>query len=248
MFQLTRPRGTRRNSIYIRLATVVSTHASAGDATQPLSRQLGACFNSRVRGGRDPLTMPTSTRYGVSTHASAGDATIRGFTAYQVRFNSRVRGGRDALADWALGIHAFQLTRPRGTRRVAYAAHAGYSRFNSRVRGGRDLHNGMKRRIWFQLTRPRGTRLAAPICPASNTFQLTRPRGTRLVAPIAAALSVKFQLTRPRGTRLCTNTRRKRPSSFNSRVRGGRDGGAKRCVYHSTFPLFCAKAAFRRFS
>ena len=27
-----------------------------------------------------------------------------------------------------------------------------------------------------------------------------------------------------------------------------RDGGAKRCVYDSTFPLFCAKAAFRRFS
>ena len=163
-FQLTRPRGTRHgcgrrgiwlssfnsrvrggrddNSQYSRRYIVVSTHASAGDATWQLK-------------SINPET-------GVSTHASAGDATIwREYTLFPLwSFNSRVRGGRDARpaierATGKVSTHAsagdateyryfpnqitgFQLTRPRGTRQKRLILH---------------VTIGM-----FQLTRPRGTR------------------------------------------------------------------------------------------
>ena len=78
---------------------MVSTHASAGDATVDSETGESATgFNSRVRGGRDSWGVRIFPKGGVSTHASAGDATA-------LEFSLR-------------GIVVFQLTRPRGTRQI----------------------------------------------------------------------------------------------------------------------------------
>ena len=98
----------------------VSTHASAGDATESaVVLNVAKSFNSRVRGGRDYVFETLKVNRVVSTHASAGDAThsrLKHITCY-ISFNSRVRGGRDVFsASIAVRIPSF----------------------NSRVRGGRD--------------------------------------------------------------------------------------------------------------
>ncbi len=55
---------------------MVSTHASAGDATVDSETGESATgFNSRVRGGRDAFSGNLWVFAEVSTHASAGDAT-----------------------------------------------------------------------------------------------------------------------------------------------------------------------------
>ena len=164
MFQLTRPRGTRRSTL-------------ERDSTN-------SSFNSRVRGGRDvppavtssrrrrfQLTRPRGTRPTCMTLCAMWSAfqltrprgTRRGRGERADRgqcFNSRVRGGRDFFADILragnkVSTHAsagdatsnrvmqnmpilFQLTRPRGTRPTWYDLGDALKGFNSRVRGGRD--------------------------------------------------------------------------------------------------------------
>ena len=79
VFQLTRPRGTRRHGVrQVRAAAVVSTHASAGDATRRgKHRPLLSAFQlTRPRGTRLAATCRIETSEAVSTHASAGDATV----------------------------------------------------------------------------------------------------------------------------------------------------------------------------
>ena len=77
----------------------------------------------------------------------------------------------------------------------------------------------------FQLTRPRGTRPSVSgIMPILLTFQLTRPRGTRQFSTLRSPTLRLFQLTRPRGTRPRRRGTNNVQQSFNSRVRGGRDG------------------------
>ena len=62
----------------------------------------------------------------------------------------------------------------------------------------------------------------------SLSFQLTRPRGTRRHLYAYHLHADKFQLTRPRGTRQLSNFFTRLRKSFNSRVRGGRDGRWRR--------------------
>ena len=184
-FQLTRPRGTRRP--FMRQS--VAKHQF--QLTRPRGTRPGKaqgcpdekCFNSRVRGGRDSRSNPGSRPFSVSTHASAGDATERaerilsrltvsthasagdatrlsGPTARRTCFNSRVRGGRDSLC---------------------VITTSGAACFNSRVRGGRDPHRVcyVLRVTMFQLTRPRGTRLVEPYEPAARQRFNSRVRGGR---------------------------------------------------------------------
>ena len=151
-----RVRGGRDCNICIIPATdYVSTHASAGDATETLGQYTGlkefqltrprgtrrrdrigtaghSCFNSRVRGGRDLYKSVFSALCLVSTHASAGDAT----------FSRHI----------ASNAGPFQLTRPRGTRRDNCARFAP--------------------RLEFQLTRPRGTRRALA-CEVKMTIEVS---------------------------------------------------------------------------
>ena len=190
-FQLTRPRGTR-----LSLQTLL---------------RLSKCFNSRVRGGRDPTLNSASYKQVVSTHASAGDATQTGLsTSCPYRFQlTRPRGTRRVSravshgADVSTHASAGDATDDRAALRrhspVSTHASAGdatggrrHSRtcscFNSRVRGGRDsMSDAIQHFLYlFQLTRPRGTRLIMCITsPSANGFQLTRPRGTR---PISARI------------------------------------------------------------
>ena len=77
VFQSTRPRGTRLFGTVVPKDVVVSIHASARDAT-PLAvvTSAPACFNPRVREGRDEAVSDRSERaLTVSIHASARDAT-----------------------------------------------------------------------------------------------------------------------------------------------------------------------------
>ena len=98
----------------------VSTHASAGDATEGTGAFLDVD--------------------GVSTHASAGDATQREDDVIEQYVVSTHASAGDATGHHVVAVilDGFQLTRPRGTRQ-----HQRYERerdksFNSRVRGGRD--------------------------------------------------------------------------------------------------------------
>ena len=122
-------------------AILVSTHASAGDATF-FCQFIFPFFN-------------------VSTHASAGDATSSaGRTAPRITFqltrprgtrqngdsllpslgcfNSRVRGDATTPTSVRRRPNEFQLTRPRGTRPKFVRRCSATKSFNSRVRGGRD--------------------------------------------------------------------------------------------------------------
>ena len=58
-FQSTRPRGTRPRARYRQNVLEVSIHASARDATSRwYLTGIPACFNPRVRAGRDQRTLP----------------------------------------------------------------------------------------------------------------------------------------------------------------------------------------------
>ena len=120
----------------------------------------------------------------------------------------------------------FQLTRPRGARRLGYTRPSCHRRFNSRAREGRDARAGafiyaaagfnsraregrdsisatsQPLKPPFQLTRPRGARRDdIPRRRKLILFQLTRPRGARRRRSINPKSRSKFQLTRPRGAR-----------------------------------------------
>ena len=76
LFQSTRPRGTRRDSLVELDDVAVSIHASARDATLRLTLFLKKpSFNPRVRAGRDKCSSMSIRGNSVSIHASARDAT-----------------------------------------------------------------------------------------------------------------------------------------------------------------------------
>ena len=234
-FQLTRPRGTRLIlQTLLRLSKcfnsrvrggrdqslnsasykqVVSTHASAGDAT--------------CRG--DFLLHP----HLVSTHASAGDATqTQMLNSLGEMFQlTRPRGTLRRRMRHQTMTMKFQLTRPRGTRHRRDYLHLAHTGFNSRVRGGRDAFLAQYHtEQTFQLTRPRGTRpMIGRRFDGIVPFQLTRPRGTRReddVIPALAAVSTHASAGDATPCRMPFNTF---CTCFNSRVRGGRDLS---CVLH----------------
>ena len=125
LFQLTRPRGARLNMELPSYVWDVSTHAPARGAT--LRRDNCHCldrFNSRAREGRDKAVTDDGVRWQVSTHAPARGATVSGEDLLTgMCFNSRAREGRDSLT----------LTTIRAVQR-----------FNSRAREGRDQANRSK--------------------------------------------------------------------------------------------------------
>ena len=122
-FQSTRPRGTRHHAVGDEAVLEVSIHASARDATRLRRRpQRSACFNPRVRAGRD-AAIP-------ECHAAISC------------FNPRVRAGRDRSQFRKFDCRLFQSTRPRGTRRLRSRSPPVEPCFNPRVRAGRDWYTG----------------------------------------------------------------------------------------------------------
>ena len=78
-------------------------------------------LNTRVRRGRDRHDKGASDARGVSTHASAGDATAfcnRSIVPFDVSTHASA-GDATGMTRQRCGKSAFQLTRPRGTRRGA---------------------------------------------------------------------------------------------------------------------------------
>ena len=207
---------------------VVSTHASAGDATSAMANALTiAAFQ---------LTRPRGTRPLTTAGLSGGGS-----------FNSRVRGGRDIDHLKKLKTWMFQLTRPRGTRPSAALPPFIQTCFNSRVRGGRDW---TKKRLLSEYrrfnSRVRGGRDGKRnLSPNLSTCFNSRVRGGRdeyryfpsQITGVSTHASAgdatrglwddasrtMFQLTRPRGTRRAGITPSLHSFCFNSRVRGGRD-------------------------
>ena len=140
-----------------------------------------------------------STRPRGTRHRFAGE----GDTA--VSFNPRVRAGRDVRAQ-------------RAPRRC--------SCFNPRVRAGRDpcrLADGKHHTVSIHASARDATRSDAPIDSTPTTFQSTRPRGTRRGRVQRQSGAHAFQSTRPRGTRPVLGKSLHGWSSFNPRVRAGRD-------------------------
>ena len=230
---------------------IVSTHASARDATNGLcdNTYVFKRFNSRVREGRDERRAAGDLSRKVSTHASARDATIgRALPSRRDgRFNSRVREGRDIhkvlytlitmfqltrprgtrlrAGRLLAGYFQFQLTRPRGTRRAATPYRMAYG-FNSRVREGRDSCRLCRLRYRkFQLTRPRGTRLERlpHIAEQSGVSTHASARdATRRFRPLLQGRKVSTHAS-ARDATIFSSRHLAFNSCFNSRVRGGRD-------------------------
>ena len=130
-FQPARPRGTRLDVGAVCKCGVVSTRASARDATlrRKIVLEAGNSFNPRVREGRDAVC-----KCGVR---SAGG------------FNPRVREGRDDDPfDTRCSIEKFQPARPRGTRPSSRAS-LRQTQVSTRAsaRDATDCHLGPFRRI-----------------------------------------------------------------------------------------------------
>ena len=102
-FQLTRPRGARLIACRVFISSIIFQLTRPRGARQTFSVCADGAgtedFNSRARGGRDQWETLTRTRV--------------------CHFNSRARGGRDSIKCISIqtGLQ-FQLTRPRGARRL----------------------------------------------------------------------------------------------------------------------------------
>ncbi len=185
-FQLTRPRGTRPDGREFRRAYYSFNSRVRGgrDYVSFIQFNIWRCFNSRVRGGRDVLVSLCLVIFRVSTHASAGDATQQQVLFLQENMFqlTRPRGTRRILNGAFSRDKMFQLTRPRGTRRSYLFKNIWISCFNSRVRGGRDAALSKE---------------TAPIVVSTHAS--------------AGDATSRLRLRVPAG------------GGFNSRVRGGRD-------------------------
>ncbi len=161
---------------------------------------------------------------------------------------TRPRGTRPNRAGHEIDGLSFQLTRPRGTRRAGQAIATPDSIVSTHASAGDATSNGAPpyEAGQFQLTRPRGTRPEAKRQAAGgDTFQLTRPRGTRLPAAASTLrLIVSTHASAGDATYYYVVSKESNfvsthasagdatyvycdgcgaSSSFNSRVRGGRD-------------------------
>ena len=185
LFQSTRPRGTR-----------------------PSARKLQvtmACFNPRVRAGRDQRRLRNPRRGNVSIHASARDATA------------------SAASDWEW--IAFQSTRPRGTRHydeviqplIDVSIHASARDATAHFRLCR---HGAPVSIHASARDATVTANGVPeyilVSIHASARDATRQR-------TVSAITGEFQSTRPRGTRPKHHIDCDREASFNPRVRAGRD-------------------------
>ena len=141
----------------------------------------------------------------------------------------------------------FQLTRPRGTRLTIQIIHFIQISFNSRVREGRDgyLHVSVSHISVSTHASARDATNLADITDTNfrvsthasardATMRTAKPQSQSAVSTHASArdathfgkggfMTMEFQLTRPRGTRRSISISRGIPTSFNSRVREGRD-------------------------
>ena len=123
--------------------------------------------------------------------------------------------------------YRFQLTPPRGGRRLVPGFHTAVNDFNSRPRVGGDLSRlaGQSGCCYFN-SRPRvGGDVPDYLTLRQRAqFQLTPPRGGRRSISVSRMLSSAFQLTPPRGGRpVCQNPGKRAASYFNSRPRVGGD-------------------------
>ena len=166
---------------------MISIHASAREATHPVSSKL--LFHL------------------ISIHASAREATRYGIIKWMEFYISIHASAREATDDWkillpysSISIHA---SAREATIRSIYDLCC-FVHFNPRLREGGDLS---PRKIWiafslFQSTPPRGRR---PLSNQSKStvivFQSTPPRGRRLSRFHMETLGLQFQSTPPRGRR-----------------------------------------------
>ena len=142
------------------------------------------CFNSRVRGGRDRINPHQVIFLFVSTHASAGDAStcIRYFNRL-LKVSTHASAGDATTAETARTIAMlFQLTRPRGTRRLAPS----HQRCHTEVSTHASAGDATTQRYMERETNAVSTHASAGdatewlwYVKRSKAFQLTRPRGTR---------------------------------------------------------------------
>ena len=164
-----------------------------------------ACFNPRVRAGRDQRRLRNPRRGNVSIHASARDATA------------------SAASDWEW--IAFQSTRPRGTRHydeviqplIDVSIHASARDATAHFRLCR---HGAPVSIHASARDATVTANGVPeyilVSIHASARDATRQR-------TVSAITGEFQSTRPRGTRPKHHIYCDREASFNPRVRAGRD-------------------------
>ena len=169
VFQLTRPRGARRDSHgCAQYGRCVSTHAPARGATSTVAHEPSVldCFNSRAREGRDKVTTLLHNEFAVSTHAPARGATwglpCLLLTGSLVSTHAPARGATRATAGAKIIGKVSTHAPARGATGLAVPSALNVGCFNSRAREGRDADAPTPQRgsPKFQLTRPRGARPA----------------------------------------------------------------------------------------
>ena len=208
VFQSTRPRGTRRQEmIDDAAASGFNPRVREGrDHILSILSSIKNCFNPRVREGRDRESAAGMAVAAVSIHASARDATL---TVMQ-----------------SLLMAMFQSTRPRGTR-LLHDARSKASSFVSIHASARDATpspqcSGSVRPVSIHAS-ARDATACARWSRRTASFQSTRPRGTRQnMASLPEGTHVSIHASARDATRE-KPSRKSRASSFNPRVREGRD-------------------------
>ena len=147
LFQSTRPRGARLDSMVKSMILPVSIHAPRVGATSSVmlpSRE--ACFNPRAHAGRDFFPRPRFRCVGVSIHAPTRGATFTGHGSPP--------------------HYRFQSTRPRGARLVWFDIANGTACFNPRAHAGRDighLHMGHLVKVSIHAPTRGATTISVPL-------------------------------------------------------------------------------------
>ncbi len=161
LFQSTRPRGVRRCVSFGPRIGIVSIHAPARGATNPV--YLAGCnpgFNPRARAGCDDLsprlahyslfqsTRPRGVRrvylvigaaFRVSIHAPARGATDSDTAlSFALRFNPRARAGCDSISARASRTIRVSIHAPARGATEATSFRRSISSFNPRARAGCD--------------------------------------------------------------------------------------------------------------
>ena len=210
MFQLTRPRGARRQPTRNTMTNeTVSTHAPARGAT------------------RDPGQYPPGLQ--VSTHAPARGATYCVCIVPGLRLVSTHAPARGATkrAENGTIYPAFQLTRPRGARPARRLLWRRAERFQlTRPRGARLLEKRPDGRLrWVSTHAPARGATSKPLTtqPAQSCFNSRAREGRDYHLNDLSSASTRFNSRAREGRDHATRQRARLRSCFNSRAREGRD-------------------------
>ena len=221
MFQSTRPRGARQQTLRKAQAILAfqSTRPRGARLEPTVLIYLTDLFQStRPRGARPELVAETRIEFTVSIHAPTRGATEHFFSDASLKgFNPRAHAGRDG---------------------VLHRIHSRVERFNPRAHAGRDLcGNKLHIRLFVSIHAPtRGATEAREISLDELQFQSTRPRGARLEHVKRGPWTIMFQSTRPRGARRRRHKVSLQDAEFQStRPRGARQEGCAIIIEDITF-------------